>query len=291
MKNYGYSILAASLFVFLLISSCSKTIIGDPIVETDSLKYSFFVAGHTYGNPNSYDYGLHPPFSNAITFINNYPKIEIGILTGDVVQSSTQEFWDSAIVKINKFNIPIHIASGNHDRSALFLTLFDKYYYSFFHERDLFIILTPTNWNIENEQLEFLRQKILDNYNYVENIFIFIHELVWWSPENIFKNIKINYAPYYPGSTNYWDEIHPFLDSLPNNIVIFAGDLGCTQQVSPYMYYKQDNITLIGSGMGGGVEDNIIIVEVDYNDNISYKLIGLNNGFSELMKLENYVLP
>ena len=88
------------------------------------------------------------------------------------------------------------------------------------------------------------------------------------------------------------DNISHILDSLPNNVVIFAGDLGCTEKVSSYMYYNDNNITLIASGMGGGKKDNIIVVEVNDDHELNYRLIGLNNGlFSEMAILEDYELP
>ncbi|MBT5163275.1 MAG: hypothetical protein HOL96_05430 [Lentimicrobiaceae bacterium] len=255
-------------------------------------KYSFFVAGHTYGNPINFQFGLHPPFINSIPLINSYQKMSLGVLTGDVVPKPTQIYWDSALVDINKLSIPIHIAPGNHDKGFEFEKIFTDYYYDFTYEDDLFIILSPTNWNIEGEQKKYLLQTIENNYHYVHNIFIFCHELIWWSPDNQFGNVEINYRPHYPGSTNYWEEINPVLESLPNQVVIFSGDLGGTDKVTPYMYYKNDNITLIATGMGGGKRDNIVIVEVSYNNDLNYKLIGLNDTpLSEMDKLEEYILP
>jgi hypothetical protein len=287
--------LKLTLFIYFIIIlgiiSCEKSEIHEPIIELSNYNYSFFVAGHTYGNPMSYQYGLHPPFVNSIPKINSYPKMSLGILTGDVVPKPTEDYWDSALIDINRLLIPIHIASGNHDRGSEFERIFKDYYYSFKFDNDLFIILSPTQWNIEGKQKEFLVQTIDNNYLSVQNIFIFCHELIWWSPDNQFRNVEINYRPHYPGSTNYWTEINPFLDSLPNNVVIFAGDVGCYYTTSAYMYYKEDNITLIASGMGGGIEDNIVIIEVS-DTCINYKLIGLNDTlFSEIGKLEDYILP
>ena len=288
-KNY---LLILTIFFNIGLYSCDETNIDRPPLDYPDHSYSFFVAGHAYGNPNHPQYGFHPPLVNAIPKINNYSKMTLGVLTGDVVVSPTAEYWDSALVDIDKFDVPIHIAPGNHDRSALFLEHFHNYYYAFKNEEDLFIILTPTRWNIEGEQKAFLEQQIAENYQTSKNIFIFCHELIWWSPENQFKNVEINYRPHYPGSTNYWEEISPMLDSIPNNVVIFAGDLGCTTKVSPYMYYKYDNITLIGSGMGGEKEDNIVIVEVSDSSTVNFRLIGLNNEeFTDMAKLEDYVLP
>ena len=274
------------IFIILLGSiSCESS-------PENKTKYSFFVAGHTYGNPMNYQYGLHPPFVKSIPWINDYSSMSLGILTGDIVPKPTKKYWDATLLDLDKFSFPIHVAAGNHDRGEEFEENFKDYYYQFKKEGDLFIILSPTNWKIEKKQKEFLIQTIKNNYQHVHNIFIFCHELIWWAPDNQFRGVEINYRPHYPGNTNYWPEINPILDSIPNKVIVFAGDLGCTQQVASYMYYKKDNITLIGSGMGGGKEDNIVIVEVDENNAINYKLIGLNNStFSELAEIEEYILP
>ena len=136
------------------------------------------------------------------------------------------------------------------------------------------------------------RISIKSKSEFVNNIFIFTHELIWWTPTNKFGNIKTNYLPHYPGSTNFYDEILPIFDTLKNNITFFAGDLGATNKVTPYMYYKDKNITYIANGMGSENNDNIIIVELDYLGNPHYKLYGLNANKPYIIEdLENYILP
>jgi hypothetical protein len=190
--------------------------------QNDTIIYSFFSAGHTYGNPNNHHYRLHYPFSDFIPNINNNPKIDLGVLTGDVVVSSTSAYWDSAQVDIDEFNIPIHIAAGNHDMGQEYINRFSDYFYSFNHENDLFIILTPglDAWNISGQQLTFLENVLDNNHAQVNNIFIFMHELIWWSPTNQYQNIDINYVPHYPGSTNFDTIIKPLLLSYSNNITL-----------------------------------------------------------------------
>ena len=271
--------------ILLAFSSCKND-------DEDKVKYSFFVAGHAYGNPMNYQYGFHPPFVKSIPYINEYPKMSLGVLTGDIVPKPTKEYWNAALQDINKFSFPLYLAAGNHDRGKEYLKNYKDYYYHFKKEDDLFIILSPTNWNIEKEQKKYLIKTIKNNYQEVNNIFIFCHELIWWTPDNQFGNVEINYRPHYPGSTNYWNEINPLLDSISNNVVIFAGDVGCREKIAPYMYYNNDNITLIATGMGGGKKDNIVIVEVDKKNRVHYKLIGLNNSpISEMEPLEDYDLP
>ncbi len=284
------------LAFLLLIYSCERDKLMEPNVEepTEGVfvpEYSFFVAGHVYGHPTDTQVGMHPPFVQQIPFINNYADIRLGVLTGDVVRSSNQAYWDTVRTELEEFSMPIHIAAGNHDRGDIFESLY-PYYYSFWEKEDLFIILSPTDWNIENEQKDFLLETIENSASMANNIFIFCHELIWWAPDNEFGNIKINYAPHYPGSTNYWSEISPILKSISKNVVIFAGDLGAKADVDPYMYYKYDNITLIANGMGGGVEDNVIIIEVDIHGQLRYKLLGINEEVPyELGILEEFELP
>ena len=269
---------------------------GNLNAQNDIPIYSFFTAGHTYGNPNSPHYGLHYPFVDYIPTINNYPNMELGFLTGDVVVAGTAAYWDSAQVDIDKLNMPVYIAAGNHDIGAEFVNRFGDYYFSFEHNNDLFIVLTPglDSWNISGSQLEFLTNTLDSNYTIVNNIFIFMHELIWWSPSNEYQNIDINFEPHYPGSTNFDTVIKPLLLSFPNNITIYAGDLGCTDQVSPYMYHSFDNITLIGSGMGGGIRDNIIITDV-YENSVHYNLVAINgddpNSLGELTDFSIFASP
>ena len=253
--------------------------IGGAFAQSDTIIYSFFTAGHTYGSPNSPHYGLHYPFVDYITNINNYPTMELGFLTGDVVVSSTPAYWDSAQADLDDLTMPIHIAAGNHDMGQEFVNRFGDYYYSFVYKNDLIIVLTPglDSWNISGQQLEFLESTLISNHSNVNNVFIFLHELIWWSPENQYQDVEINYEPYYPGSTNFDTVIKPLLLSYSNNITVYAGDLGCTDDVSPFMYHHFNNITLIGSGMGGGIRDNIVVTDV-YNDSVHYNLVAINGS-------------
>lgn len=212
-----------------------------------------------------------------------------GVFTGDVVPRPTPEYWDSLQADLKMLEMPYYIAPGNHDRGEEFTKRYEKYYQYFKRGSDLFIIMTPVNWNIEGKQLDFLKTTLSENKDSTENIFIFIHELIWWSPENRFNSVEINYRPHYPGSTNYWEDIDPLLRETGKNVVVFAGDVGCNQKVSPCMYYSYDNITLIASGMGSGNKDNLVITRVHKNGTYDFRLIHLNgDDKSGMGKLEDY---
>ena len=56
-----------------------------------------------------------------------------------------------------------------------------------------------------------------------------------------------------------------------------------------YFYHNSDNITFVGTGMGGGVRDNFVIVDVHQDQSVSFRLIHLNGkNINSLGKLEDY---
>ena len=73
---------------------------------------------------------------------------------------------------------------------------------------------------------------------------------------------------------------------------MFAGDVGAFANGSEFMYHKYDNVTLVASGMGGEIRDNIVIIDVLEDKTTSFRLIALNGSeMNSLGKLEDYVLP
>lgn len=262
--------------------------------------YEFFVAGHTYGNPgierdpSKNSLGLHTPFKNKFELIANNDKIKFGVLTGDVVWQNNKKEWDAVDQDISKINKKVYFAVGNHDiaNRELFEARYGSTYYFFTFEKDLFIFLDPNydGWNISDKQLAFLKKTLKENSSKVANIFVFFHQLLWWTPNNKYSKIKPNSTSGRSENTNFWSEIEPLFKTLSNNVIMFAGDIGAFSNRTSVVYHTYDNITLIASGMGGGVNDNFIIVKVDHLKNIEFKLIALNhlkiNGMGRLKNHE-----
>jgi hypothetical protein len=260
-----------------------------------SIRYSFFVAGHTYGKPGVDNIGFHPPFRQKFDFIKNDSSIKFGVLTGDIVSSGTATNWDEIDRDIEALGIEVHFTVGNHDMSdrQLYENRYGRTYYSFIHARDLFIVLDPNidGWNISHEQLQFLKDELQQKSERADHVFVLFHQVMWWAPDNIFKNVNINSLDGRADTINYWDEVEPLFHSLPLPVYLFAGDVGAFATGDEFMYYHYDNITLIASGMGGEVRDNFVVVDV-YNDRtVHFRLIALNgDDINALGKLEDYRL-
>lgn len=256
--------------------------------------FSFFVAGHTYGTPLSTNPGLHPPFIEMFDFINDKPDIDFGIFTGDIVRESNMESWDSVEMQLTSLEKKVYFCPGNHDvkHRKLYESRFGDTYYSFTHKNNLFIILDGSlnRWNIMGPQLNFLSNSIEQTGDSISNIFVFVHQLIWWDKANIFSQVNLNWPPYTPDTTNYWSEVEPMLQHHPCPVYIFAGDIGANRQADPIMYYPDRNITYVASGMGNIEHDNFLIVQLTENNEVKINLIAMRPDHSKLGDIENYQL-
>lgn len=267
----------------------------------DRNSYSFFVAGHVYGDANKKSMHVHPPFKDAFPFIRSEPGMSFGILTGDVVKKAQPVYFDTFLSEMGTLGVPYHIAPGNHDvaNRPLYESLFgdkqrdNKSYMAFTHENDLFLLLDGNldEWSITDEQLDFVKETLDFFGPKSRNIFVFVHQLIWWNDKNEFRNITTNWPPNAPKTTNYWTDIEPLIVSLNKQVYLFAGDLGGNQIATPFMYYQKNNLTYVASGMGHEKDDNFLIVHVDKDGVVDLELVALQGEKDRLGKLEDYRLP
>ena len=292
MINHTLKII--SLLFVLLITACNIQPSQDS--DVSPISYSFFIAGHTYGAPGVDNEGVHPPLKNKFDFIKNDQTLEFGVFTGDIVPTGTEQNWNEIDADVNALGLPIHFAVGNHDMTDrdLYESRYGQTYFSFVHQSDLFIVLDPNidNWNISGDQLQFLQDVLISQSENVNNIFVFFHQLLWWEPDNIYQNIDMNSLAGRDDAINFWSEVEPLFNAISNQTFMFAGDVGAFNTGSEFMFDQYDNITLIASGMGGGVRDNIVVIDVHEDATVSYRLIALNGTeINTLGKLEDYTLP
>jgi len=183
---------------------------------------------------------------------------------------------------------------GNHDtyNRQLYESRYGKTYYSFQRGNDLFIVLDGNldHWNISGKQLDFLLGTLENIEPGMKQVFIFVHQLIWWDRQNIFSQVNLNWPPYTPDKTNYWTKIEPVLQDLSVPVIVFAGDLGANKQATPVMFYQEGNITYIASGMGNGEKDNFILVTVNENKAPEYELVSLGGERTDMGALQDYKL-
>jgi len=322
--NYLYKTLIVSLITFGTLISCQKEeiifvqeVVAEQVVidpgdqdeqqdeeqeqlntdddDTGDIRYSFYIAGHTLGKPGVDNEGLHPPFKAKFDFINNVSSIDFGVFTGDIVIESNERNWNEVDADITELDKPVFFAAGNHDITdrELFESRYGRTYSSFVHESDLFIILDPNidNWNISGDQLTFLENTINANRD-VNNIFVFFHQVLWWSPDNEYNGVMPNSLDGRAESVNFWSEVVPLFTTLNSDVFFFSGDLGAFPNGSEFMHDSFGNITLIASGMGGGIRDNIVIIAVREDGSTGLRLIALNGTDpNALGDIEDFILP
>lgn len=286
----GYTTVCIGAFV-LFCFSCKK----EPCTDSD-LKYSYFVAGHTYGKPGIDNIGFHPPFRDVFSLLKEEKKMDFGVLTGDIVLTGTEQNWNEVDVDISELGLPIYFAVGNHDMTdrELFESRYGETYYSFIKNDDLFIVLDPNidHWNISGEQLAFLAETLSIQASEAHNIFVFFHQLLWWDSNNIYQNVILNSLADRDEQINFWTEVEPLFSALSNPVYMFAGDVGAFNTGSEFMFHEYDNISFIASGMGGEQRDNIIIVDVNEDNCVDFRLVALNGPIlNALGNLKDYTLP
>ena len=253
--------------------------------QTES--YSFFVAGHVYGDVASDNEGVHPPFKQKFNLISENDDIAFGLFGGDSVLEGTVKDWDEIDADVAALGKDVHFVTGNHDviHRDIFEQRYGSTYKSFKHKKDLFIMLDPNldNWNISGDQLVFLKSQLSRAQN-VDNIFVFFHQVLWWTPDNKYKNLHINSEAGRDETINFWTEIEPLFTALPNKVYMFSGDVGAFDNGSEYMYDSYKNISLIATGMGGGARDNYILAKRNDDDTVDLQIVFLNEDRVEDLK-------
>lgn len=248
--------------------------------------YKFFVAGHTYGSPSDSSGGLHPPFLETLTEYNSSFPLEKGFLTGDIVKYPSVEKWEMVDEELADLDIDVRFVAGNHEYNdlELFESRYGKTFNSFVFKNDLFVVLDGNlnNWNISGVQLTFLKEALDSHTNAVENVFIFVHQIIFHD----YLPVAANSDEGKGSPLTYETEVKPLLESLDNPVYLFAGDIGAFDW-GPSLYHNQvNNVTYIASGMGSGLEDNFLVVEVDSRKRVSFTVVSLNE--EDLGELESY---
>lgn len=256
-----YLLILASTIAF---TSCEKHTIDD---ESQTPQNQFVVIGHAYGNPVSFKLSLYTKLVPILGELEAILNPDEYIFTGDVVAKATEENWTNTLRELDSLGIDNYwIAPGNHDLSSSY---FEENIQpqKFFTERindNLFLVLNTNfeGWTVSSEQLSMLHKE-LNNLEKIKNIFVFSHH-VWWQNEQgavyNMTDIITNSQYLAEGPSSFWDDAFALFQKTELPTYFFSGDVGAWNFIPGYDYYNFDNFHFYASGLGGGTEDNVIII-------------------------------
>ena len=236
---------------------CVENINGSFNVKDQISDYTFFIAGHTYSKNSGLNEALY------FDLLNSSEKFSFGILAGDVVRNNTENSWSFLQKQIGNLDYKIYISPGNHDISyepgdvgrEFIENKYGKTYFKFIKNKDLFIILDSNNegavsHGILDEQLDFFKKTLNENYRTVKNIFIISHHLIYFDKNRgPFSKARPNDEQI---DSNFWPTLYPILENLNNNIFIISGDVGWVLGKELFCH-KSRNITFLATGMAGAI--------------------------------------
>ncbi len=253
------------LLCFSVLIACRK----ETIIQDKNNKFDFVVAGHAYGNPLVYQLRLYRPLVPILGNFSNYVQPKQFIFTGDVVAKPTEENWRNVLNEFDSLKINYWIAPGNHDIATDFFIegVQDSYSFVKREANNLFLILNTNfgGWTVDSEQL-ILIETALNDLEDIKNIFVFSHH-IWWSKLeyahfNNMDTIVTNSDYLINGPSNFWIDAFPLFESLEIPIYFFAGDVGALDFIPAYSEQHFGNFHFYTSGLGGGVDDNVLHVKV-----------------------------
>lgn len=257
----------------------------------------FFVAGHVHA-------WLAGEFRQAIPRINGLDP-DFGVLTGDVVLDSTEENWATARSILAELNAPYFVAPGNHDlyktglpleeasRAAEFEEMFGARYTSFRDGPNLFLLLDTVTAERGprgdlDEQMRYFGSVLRENED-VQNVFVFMHYLLFVTPEGRYSCLKghvhYDHAQSAPDK-NLWRFIESQIDVAQGpKVFVFAGDLGTPDEpgraMAPAFYDRTGNVTIFAGGMGNQPLAHYFVVRV-LGERVDVEMVPFDEALGKL---------
>jgi len=238
-------------------------------INNDKNTYkNILIIGHAYGHPYGTNNGIYPKLINHLN--SQKQEWDYIISAGDSVKVASRNNFIIASNQLKKFSNNVIFVPGNHEIGTIdkdfklsvniFLNQF-KTLFNFIKISDTLIFTINTNnkgWNVDEIQKLKIKKIIEENPN-TNNIIIISHQLIW---ANKFKNLVFPNNIYPKDTKSNFNEFENFLKNYNKNLFFVSGDVGALYNRSHTFCKTNQNISYIATGMGSGLHDNYLTVNI-----------------------------
>lgn len=257
--------------------------------QDPSAPWSFLVGGHLYGAPTTVSAVPSPTLLANIHMLRAEPDAFI-VSLGDFVRALEPVMTVPTEEVFRFIDKPVFNAPGNHDwRPGRYEAMFGPSYGALRRGPALLVFINTelARWQIEGEQLEFLRDVTAwcERTPEVRHVFVFGHKVV-------FAAGRPDYAPLFDncngrdgwsGTSNFVTDVLPLVHRIAARASVhwFAGDVGVAW--SGALFYAREpghDVQWIATGLGATPRDHLIRVCVD-TDDVRLEIVPLVAGATE----------
>jgi hypothetical protein len=245
---------------------------NDKRLETNDQPVKFLVTGHIYGRPGQDNF--HP----AMTLISNLAllreqDLDLFFFLGDTVWQSTDEnFDDLETLLLDRVDVPIFNAVGNHDvlKREIYTERYGNTVYAFEYKNHIFIVLDTTlqYYDLIADEIVFVERVLerAEQSGNIKHIHILMHHVLFLEDDEIIGKqvIKPNEGDGFSETFHQLlaDVIYPASELIP--ISIYAGDVGAFESGNLAPFYKRSesyNVQFFATGLGNNDTDSVLVVE------------------------------
>jgi len=242
-------------------------------IQEPSSEFSFLVMGHIYGShdfsPQGWDRSYLSPALPLLHTLKNLDQsnVDFVISLGDIVNEwSEEELYVLDKVFLDKFDMPVFNAAGNHDLAQgeeAYQQRFGSTSQFFLYGNSLFIILNSQHLNFDVFMAGINEAK---ENPAVKNIFIAMHQPLFLAKDPKFLPVlsNTNSKTIFKKDNRFMVQFYPKLESLSREQQIFlmAGDIGVDVEWSySIFYHREGNMHFLANGLGDTVNDAILLVK------------------------------
>jgi Calcineurin-like phosphoesterase len=252
----------AAPLILLLVTTVAQVVNAGDSAEK---RFSFVVLGHIRGS----DHGKMSPVLDELLDKVREQAPDLVFLTGDMIWGYFHKIapdadvikrdWERLDAALGRLGVPVYRVPGNHDihdpiTRDVYFARYGELPQAFTFRGSRFLLLNST-WIPEGtealplqsyqhlrgkqlgaKQIEFIRKELSGNQQY-ENVFLFMHHLLWWHQEE----------------AKWWREVHPLLVGRKVRAV-FGGDFGPMK----FSHMRRDAIDYLQCSIEGIPSINIL---------------------------------